>query len=238
MNSKVLFATPTYDYGFCAEYVTSMIQSTIYLRHHNIDVFARYVGGMCFIDLARNDIVKYFLSTDATDLFFIDADVGWDYKATRRFIEDPHEIVAGLVPKRWEGAPYHDNALTGECEGTLLSTLEAPTAFMRIKRSVFAILDEAYPEYAEYDTLDKGRPYFQTGFTNRNFQGEDIFFCRQWIKLGGKIWIDPDVTFSHRGQKPWQGNYQQYAVEKGILRLAVDESTVSEPESLPLSIAS
>ena len=42
--------------------------------------------------------------------------------------------------------------------------------------------------------------YWQTGYVEgenglKNFLGEDIFFCRQWIAMGEKIWIDPQVNF-------------------------------------------
>src|SRR5277367_1091961 len=138
MKRKVFFATPTYDFNFCAEYVSSMMMSCMHLLHHKIEYSAQFVGGMCFIDLARNKLTQAFLKTDCTDLFFIDADVGWDYKGVKRFLEYEEEIVAGLVPKRKEPTFYHDNALTGEITkgGLLIGTLEAPTAFMRIRRSV------------------------------------------------------------------------------------------------------
>src|ERR1700690_3249439 len=100
MKRKVFFATPTYDYNFCAEYTASMMQTAIHLTHRKIDVCAQFVGGMCFIDLARNKLTSAFLASDSTDLFFIDADVGWDYKSIERFLDYDEEIVAGLVPKR------------------------------------------------------------------------------------------------------------------------------------------
>lgn len=212
---KVLFATPTYDFHFSVEYQTSMLQAAISLERQGVETRARYVGGLCFIDLARNELVDYFKTTDCTDLFFVDADVGFDYRVVKRFLDYPQEIVGGLVPKRWDGHPYHDNAMTGKVENGLIETLECPTAFLRIKRSVFDTLDEAYPEYAEYHTLNKGKPYFQTGYVDKRFIGEDIFFCRQWTKLGRSVWIDPDVRFTHRGQKFWEGNFLQFGVENG-----------------------
>jgi hypothetical protein len=225
-----MFATPTYDYNMCAEYTASLMMTTIYLCHLKIDAIAQFIAGMCFIDLARNKLTQAFLNTDATDLFFIDADVGWDYKAVKRFLDYDEEIVAGLVPKRKEPTFYHDNALTGEIkDNCLIASLEAPTAFMRIKRSVFEKLDKAYPEYADYYTLDCGRAYWQTGFTKNpdndkyDFRGEDIFFCRQWIALGEKIWIDPQVDFTHRGSKEWKGNFIEYAMDKGIISASKED---------------
>ena len=217
MKQKVFFATPTYDYRFSAEYTTSMMMTCIHLTHCGIQVQAQVVGGLCFIDLARNKLTKGFLDTDCTDLFMIDEDVGWDYKAVKRFLDYPQEVVAGLVPKKVEGEQFHDNALTGEMENGLISSLEAPTAFMRIKRTVFEQMDAFYPDLKEYKTLEHGTGYFQTGWAHggKEFMGEDIFFCRQWAKMGGKIWIDPDIDFSHRGSKSWKGNCMEAGVKSG-----------------------
>lgn len=231
MKRKVMFATPTYDFTFCAEYTASLMMTTIHLCHHKIDSIAQFVGGMCFIDLARNKLTNAFLKTDATDLFFIDSDVGWDYKAVKRFLEYDEEIVAGLVPKRKMPTFYHDNALTGEINHNLIASLEAPTAFMRLKRSVFEKLDNAYPEYKDYYTLETGPAYWQTGYVNKNFLGEDIFFCRQWIALGEKIWIDPQVDFSHRGSHDWRGQFIDYAMDKGTIS-AVKEDELCQVEAL------
>jgi hypothetical protein len=226
MKRKVFFATPTYDFGFSAEYTASMLMTGYHLAHQKIQMCAQFVGGMCFIDIARNKLVTGFLNTDATDLFFIDADVGWDYKCIPRFLDYEEEIVAGLVPKRAEPTFYHDNALTSVISPNgLLESLEAPTAFMRIRRSVFEKLDLAHPEYANHFTLDCGPAYFQTGYVPKpdkdgfkDFLGEDIFFCRQWIAMGGKIWIDPQVEFSHRGSKEWKGMFIEHAIEKGTIK--------------------
>src|ERR1700729_483571 len=99
MKPYVLFATPTFDFSFCAEYQTSMLSTAIELTRQKIQMRARFVAGMCFIDLARNLLVEHFLKeTDCTDIFFIDSDVGWDYAAVRRILEYPQEVVGGLVP--------------------------------------------------------------------------------------------------------------------------------------------
>jgi hypothetical protein len=225
---RVLIGTPTYDYNMAVDYTRSLMAASIWCTWHDIDIRAKFVGGLCFIDLARNEIVKQFMATDCTDLFFIDADVGFDYKAIPRFLEHPEFIVAGLVPKKWathdsDKPPFHDNALTGKMENGLLESLEAPTAFMRIKREVFEILDAAYPWYKDVNTMDRGIPYFQNGFVKDpetekvSFMGEDIYFCRQWCRLGEKVWIDPDVNFSHRGSNSWTGNHMEHCFEVGKL---------------------
>lgn len=217
---KAYFGTPTYDKQVSVDYHNAMLQTVLDLQHRGIGIQTHIVAGNCFIDRARNEIVHAFLASDATDLFFIDADIGWDHALVPRYLNYQADIVAGLVPKRDSGSEsvYHQNALTGEIQEGLFRSLEAPTAFMRIKRCVFERMDEAYPQLKTRDRESKFIPYFETGVTDGGFQGEDINFCRKWCAIGS-LWIDADGSFSHRGSKVWKGNFYDHAVATGLLKL-------------------
>lgn len=211
----VVFGTPCFDKSVSLDYHHSLVETIFLLTRANVSWNTHVVSGKCFIDLARNEIVAAFLKGKATDLLFIDSDVGWDPAVIGRVLASPESIVAGLVPKRSADseAEFHQNALTGVIRNGLFESKEAPTAFMRIKRSVFARLDEAYG-YVGYENWPH-TPYFQTG--GQSFLGEDIFFCRQWCALGESIWIDPDITFAHRGSKLWKGNFYEHCINTGLL---------------------
>jgi hypothetical protein len=206
LEQAVFIATPTYDEWVCMEYASSLAESAVRLTHANIGMYHAIAPGNPFLDIARNQLVEKFLSTNATDLLFIDADVGWDSKALTRVLSHPQEIVGGLVPKRDAASEstFHQNAITGQMspEG-LFQAVELPTAFMRIKRSVFAKLST---------------PYFRIGAHPKDF-GEDIYFCRRWCELGEFLWIDSDITFSHRGGKAWRGNFYDHCIRTGALRI-------------------
>lgn len=216
---EVFIATPSYSGQLCCEYQHSMASAIRELIYANIPVQQQVKSGNPFIDRARNELVTSFLKTSATDLLFVDDDVGFDANVITRVLSYPQEIVAGLVPKRdpTNDSCFHQDALTGVIENGLFQSLEAPTAFMRIKRSVFAKLDDAYPEYKTMDTAASDIPYFQTGIYKGGFVGEDIFFCRQWCALGEYLWIDSDITFTHTGRKVWRGNFYDHAVKSGML---------------------
>jgi len=167
--------------------------------------------------------VDYFLKSDCTDLFFIDADQGWDPAAVPRVLSYSEEIVGGLPPKKCDPPSFHSNALTGVIQNGLFQSLECGTGFLRIKRSVFAKIDKAYPELKTCNPLHSEIPYFQTGFRHgeiiphKGFIGEDMFFCRLWMGMGEFVWIDSDITFTHRGSKAWKGNFFEHAKSIGLL---------------------
>jgi hypothetical protein len=211
----VFIATPTYDEWVCMEYASSLFETGIRLADAGYGCYHCVNPGNPFLDLARNTLVAKFLMTDAEDLLFIDADVGWDSKVVTRILSYPQEVVGGLVPKRdakSEGV-FHQNAITGVMspEG-LFQCKEIPTAFLRIKRSAFEKLKE---------------PYFKTGSAPGDF-GEDIYFCRRWCETGEFLWIDSDINFSHRGGKAWKGNFFEHCIKTGAL---------VQPDTTPMSMA-
>jgi hypothetical protein len=53
--------------------------------------------------------------------------------------------------------------------------------------------------------------------TSAEDHGEDIYFCRRWCETGEFLWIDSDVTFTHRGSKVWKGNFYEHAKSSGLL---------------------
>lgn len=210
-SRAVFIATPTYDEWLCMEYCSSLFETGVLLAGAGFGVCHAVFPGSPFLDLARNTLVEKFLESEADDLLFIDADVGWDAKMVRRVLSYEQEIVGGLVPKRHasDEASYHQNALTGimSPEG-LFQTLELPTAFMRIRRSAFAKLQ---------------KPYFKIGASAADF-GEDIYFCRRWAETGNFCWVDSDITFTHRGGKAWKGNFFDHCIKSGVLRMPKAEA--------------
>jgi hypothetical protein len=200
-----------------------MLETQAECVRHRIAYAHRVRVGMQFIDLARNELADYFLKSPAlfTDLFFIDADQGWDAKAIVRMLSYPQGVVAALPPKKCDPPTFHSNALTGVIDDGLFQALEAGTGCMRIKRSIFERMDKAFPELQEkvggpFDWPHT--PYFQTGMGTYGWCGEDMFFCRQLVAMGEHLWIDSDVTFTHRGSKAWKGNFYEHALSTGLLK--------------------
>lgn len=204
---NVFIATPTYDEWLSMEHVLSLSETAVRLTQAGIGLYHAVAPGNPFLDIARNDLVEKFLASDADCLLFIDADVGWDAKVVTRVLSYPQEVVGGLVPKRDPASErvFHQNALTGKIspEG-LFEAKEIPTAFLRIHRSAFEKLQ---------------KPYFRIGSNPKDF-GEDIYFCRRWCETGEAMWVDSDISFSHRGGRAWRGNFYEHCLASGLLTKA------------------
>lgn len=139
---------------------------------------------------ARGETLK--IVTTTTDLASLATTVGGDKVDVQAIV--PGGFNADLF--------YHDNAFTGlASKQGLLQCKEIPTAFLRIKRSAFEKIQ---------------KPYFKIGSNEKDF-GEDIYFCRKWIASGNFMWIDCDISFTHRGGRVWKGNFYDYALKAGLL---------------------
>ena len=202
-KGSVFFATCAYDSNVCVEYVNSMVCSAMVLTQSKVIMEHNILCGDYDVGHARQWLAEAFLASDCTDLIFVDADVGFDAKVLPRILMYEELVVGGLVPKRdrFKDDVYHLNALTGVIQNRLFQSLECPTAFMRIKREAFAKLK---------------KPYFKLNSTEMEV-GEDIYFCRKLCAAGEFVWIDSDITFTHRGTKGWEGNFYDYCIREKLL---------------------
>jgi hypothetical protein len=178
------------------------------------------------ISVARNTLTAMFMAdAEATDLFFIDSDVGFDSEAVVKMLERPEEVVAGVYPlKRAEGGfPVQIKTEDGVPLGRegLIEADFLPGGFMRIKRSVFEKMMVSYPElkyedsvvWVDSGTLQAAYDLFSMGVYGRRFRGEDFAFCQRWRDIGGRCWVYPDIDFQHIGSKAYKGNYHEHLLQ-------------------------
>lgn len=216
----VFFATPTYSGRICQEYADSLEATGRALEAEGWKVTASFVQGDCYVQRARNALVAQFLETDATDLFFLDDDLGWPADAVLKLLSMPDPVVFGVYPfkRDEEGYPVviHTDAkgypiVRGD---GCISATGAPTGFLRIKRFAINALQAAYPELAYGEDGKTIYDLFPQGVRNGRWWGEDFAFCNLWTGIGGSIWCVPDIDFQHVGAKPYSGNYHRFLLRQ------------------------
>ncbi len=215
----VLFATPTLTNQVCIEYLQSMLWTDWELGKRGINRAFKQLGGDPYLARVRNNLVSGALRDypQMTDFFFIDDDVGWPPDAVLRLLDHPADVVAGIYPKKSDVPQFPCNLRTLE-DGSLIEkhgfylAEMVPTGFLRIKRHVLEKFVEISESYMDDDGSGGSHEVwniFQMGYCAENgkWWGEDYAFCHQWNKMGGEIWVYPDVDFSHRGGKKWVNNF-------------------------------
>lgn len=242
---RVLVATPCYGGSLFYNYVISLIQLIAAANKTGMALEFFFRAGDSLVTRARNDCVAQFLSEPSfTHLFWIDGDVGFSPEAAMRLLLSDHPVAAGVYPLKRQDWPadgvsegmtreqfdqlcarYPVNAgaeAGGQVdlevdEDGFMRVADAPTGFMVIKRGVFDLLIEKYPDYRYEPDWPKGNVpeggvhyrFFDTAIDpiSRRFLSEDYAFCRLLQNLGQDIYIDANSNLTHMGQKMYGGDF-------------------------------
>jgi hypothetical protein len=213
------------------------------------------------ITRARNYLVDEFLRSDCTHLLFIDSDVHYNPQDVVALLALDKEVIGGPYPKKainWNNialaARKHPDLAPNELENLVgdyvfnvvkgtqqfsvtepLEVLEIGTGYMMVKREVFPVLEEKYPQLrykpdhvgqAHFDGSRYIHAYFDTvidtldsatGGGSDRYLSEDYMFCQLWRKTGGKIYLCPWMRTQHIGTYPFTGNLSKIAELTGKL---------------------
>jgi hypothetical protein len=174
---------------------------------------------------SRNALISIFLQTPATDLFFIDSDIGWEKGDFGKLVTAPVDFVAGTYRVKSPNMelffhlPNDFNPKDIDKETGLIPTSFAPMGFTRISRTAIEKLIKAYPDEWYMDAnLNIPRIHnlfeFKLDKLTRNRYTEDKTFCQKWREIGGKMWIHPDVSLSHVGKVVYRGRLADHIKEE------------------------
>lgn len=206
---KLLIATAYYDIKAYAPYVKSIVHASAMLTRSGIDFGYYEVCGDSYPDRAKNNIANYFLESDYTDLIIIDSDHSWDLQGFIKLVQSNHEIISGAYTTK-NGKKFTGEIVVDEkshpivdVSGKLLANWVAG-GFIKYKKEVFQKMAVAYPdEWYNDPSADPQRPdrkyfnFFRCELINHVRCGEDVGFCLRWKNLGGKIYVEPNITIGH-----------------------------------------
>lgn len=235
---SVFIATPALDGRVWADTAVTVSRLQVALSEHGVPNTWRILGELPYLDTARNKLVRGFLATDATDLLFLDSDVGFPpnvehfergLRQTLAMLLAPGvDIVCGATPLKQANEAYPiaqaQNPRRREVAGLIGGLVEVehgPTGYMRITRRAFQVLREAgsAPHIVDYGPSGGKRgeydAYFDCPVRGTAKVGEDVEFCRRARAAGLTVWLAPDIEFSHAGPAHWMGNYREW--ETGVV---------------------
>lgn len=175
-KSKVFIATPCYGGALTEPYFKSILRLVFFCDKHSIPLQFGTIANESLVPRARNTLTAFFLKSDCTHLFFIDADIEFKVEDFIRLIVAEKDVVVGAYPKKginWQTVKKHsqefpdatddDLACAGseyainfdfknieqrsiEVQDGLVALKDAGTGFMLIRRNVLEALAQAYPE--------------------------------------------------------------------------------------------
>lgn len=219
MPRNVWIAMPCYTGQVHIATMRSVIEDLLALsgRGDRVTVFDE--SGNSMIAHGRDMICAKFLASDGTDLVFVDSDVAWEAGLIPKLVDHPVDIVAGIYPRRADPLAFHcryiqeRKELHADPNTGLIEVEGVPAGFLRITRRCLTEMVAAYPKtrfadkyaptgyaHALFDNIHEGDVYF----------GEDYSFCRRWRQIGGTVWIDPEMTLTHIGNKGFTGSLGEW----------------------------
>ena len=213
------------------------------------------------ITRARNYLVDEFLRSGYTHLLFIDSDIHFEPQDVLAMLALDKDVIGAPYPKKainWKNivaamaknptinpveldglvGDYVFNVVKGTQQFTVtepLEVMEIGTGYMMIKRSVFSVMEKAYPQLrykpdhvgqAHFDGSRYIHAYFDTiidtldsatGGGSDRYLSEDYMFCQLWRKTGGSIFLCPWMKTQHIGTYPFSGNLSKIAELTGKL---------------------
>lgn len=225
---RAFLATMSTDGKLHANFIRSLVQSMPALEAAGIAADFALEAGNCHVDDARNACVKQFKESGADFLVFLDSDVGWEPAGLVALCEAPGDIVTGVYPKKQFAEEYPVRPINGEKWADEYGRVEvdaAPTGFMKISREAIDLLEAVEPKKfigsdgGEYTIL------FERTYEDGARWSGDYAFCRKWRKLGEKIYVLPDLKFSHEGHYEWVGCLGDYwRRQSGLPALSVRDA--------------
>lgn len=223
---KIYFAIPSYRGIESLDFLDALEATVKLCEERGHQHVVSILSGCCYVQVARNELVKQFLDTDCDTLFFLDDDLTWKPEDALKLIEMADEVVAGVYPKKTAQEDYPvviktnpEHYPIGREDGCI-EALFVATGFLRVKRSVIERLIEANPAQKYFKRVN-GEPIdgycdlFPQGVHEGQWVGEDFAFCRLWHALEGKIWISPNMDLTHwKGKEPFHGNYHKFLLHQ------------------------
>ena len=208
-TTKVHIAMPCYGGMLTESTFMSFIKWANTARQLNIDWTLETMVNESLISRARNTLTAKFLDMpDATHLFFVDADIGWEPWHLLVLLNRDVDVIGGLYPMKTMPIKWVVNGFEGAEEGPdgLQEVSKAGTGFLLMKKHVFEKL-KSHPAVKQYKNdigLDPKydqhlKTYFDTAVRQNRYYSEDWTFCENWRDMGGKIWMDKRVLLRHSG---------------------------------------
>lgn len=212
----MLISTPAYDGKLSTDYLLSLMET-----RELVDFDLYIVPGVHFVDTARDIAVAKFLKSEASHLFFIDSDLGWEAEAVIKMADAGKDIIGGAYPIKHDTELYPVFCYTEE-DGTpqqedgLIKAAAVPGGFMCISREVVEAVADSVPKYkfAVGGVFVEVPRVFGRELEGDRVISEDVMFCKRAEALGFTVWVYPHVNFTHVGEKRYKGHYGEFMTRR------------------------
>ena len=213
------------------QYTRALTSTAMALAEAGVRFGFQFVVGSSNVARSRNELMAHFLASDFTDAMFVDDDMDFSPGDVMRLLASEQPVIGGVGRMRCE-KPNSDPSVwccrwlpdgsTPQDGMGAIEVLGFGSAFMLINRAAVEMIIEAHPEWRREAPRDWPEPvraqfyeFLRFGHEDgeKAYVGEDYVFCDRWRALGGKVFIDPDITLGHVGSFNFRGSVNEQLVE-------------------------
>jgi hypothetical protein len=214
-GASIMLAVPAHDGKYEDVFVESMMATVEAVTAAGGSVNHARLNYCADIGLARARLLGSFLRSSHTHLLMIDADMGWSPQDVLRLTDLKVDFAAAAGPKKTYPIRYAFESATESGQpkpirvgpdGVSFEVSGVGMAFCMITRACAEKMIAAYPELAfrtDSGAVDYG--LFDPVYIEMRRMSEDYSFCHRWTKIGGKIYMLPQIRLKHVGANVWEG---------------------------------
>lgn len=218
---------------FCIPTITRPYQQCLDSLEASVPLLdaAGYEHGMVseignpYISAARSYMLRKALDAGADIIVFIDHDVSWEPSDLLKLIETEGDVVAGLYRFK-ETVEHYMGVVNDHPDGSpivredgCISASRVPAGFLKITKGAVNKFMTEYPELCYGPKYNLSVDLFNHGAHEGAWWGEDYSFSRNWIDIGGDIWVVPDLNLTHNSIEKglrivYQGNFHEFMLKQ------------------------
>ena len=207
---KVLIATPCLDQKVDAYFVHSLCESIKLGLKHDLDINCVFLANESILPMARNELFALAYKQNYDTMVFIDDDEYWDEKVLIDIILNPKDVITVPVVNKGDkeigfNVFLPEGNLEKDPKDGYIKTEKTGTGFLKLSRKVVVDLWESNPELRFRNK--KLKNICEYTFRNGDFVGEDIALSYKIKELGYDIWVNPNSTVYHIGNKMYKGEF-------------------------------
>ena len=207
---KVLIATPCLDQKVDAYFVHSLCESIKLGIKNDIDIRCVFLANESILPMARNELFALAYKENYETMVFIDDDESWKEHALIEIIQSNKDVVSlPVVNKSDTDIGFNvwlNKDLEKDSSDGYIKINKCGTGFLKLSRKV---IDDLWNSNTELLFRNKKlKNICEYTYVNGEFIGEDITLTKKIKELGYHIWLNPNYTVFHIGNKMYKGDFK------------------------------
>ena len=114
-----------------------------------------------------------------------------------------------------------------EKEGDLVNVREVGGAFILLSRTMVKKMAKEY-SHLSHPMYDGFPRLFEDEYTPNQWITEDYAFCERWRRIGGEVFVYPDIYFEHLGMYAVEGSYKKFLEDTSVTDKKTDLINIKE----------